>query len=144
MYTVAEVAHLLRLHPKTVLRHIRSGKLAAERAGRAWRISQPALRAYTHAELAEPEARAPARPLAERIRVSAAIEIPEGAAEDAQRLNASLVALLNCKDPSWGPARFDVVYQPETGVSRAVLYGTPAFLSAALAAVGVFVSEDRT
>ncbi|GKY86350.1 helix-turn-helix domain-containing protein [Sinisalibacter aestuarii] len=145
MYTVAEVAELLKLHPKTVLRHIRTGRLAARKAGRSWRITQDALRAYTHAELASgPAAIRPDMPLGERLRVSAVFEIPEGGAEDAQRLAASLMALMNCKDPSWGPARFDVVHQPETGVSRAVLYGTPAFLSAALSAVEVFVSDNAS
>jgi len=141
VYSVAEVAEILKLHPKTVLRHIRSGRLEATRVGRGWRITSAALRAYSHGELVRPAAPAPEVPLGERIRVSAVIEIPEGAADDAQRLTTSLMALLNCKDPSWGPARFDMVLQPETGIARAALYGTPAFLSAALAAIDVFVSE---
>ncbi len=39
-YTVQEVAEKLSVHEETVRRWIKSGKLKAERFGRAWRIRE--------------------------------------------------------------------------------------------------------
>lgn len=46
--TVQEVAELLRVHPETILRHIRQRKLKAIKLGAraGYRISQEALREY--------------------------------------------------------------------------------------------------
>jgi len=43
LLTVKEVAERLRLHPMTVRRHIKSGRLKATRIGRAVRVSEDAL-----------------------------------------------------------------------------------------------------
>ncbi|GBQ82292.1 hypothetical protein AA13595_0883 [Gluconacetobacter johannae DSM 13595] len=46
LMTIAQAAALLGLHPETLRRDIRSGKLEAYRRPRATRISRPALQAY--------------------------------------------------------------------------------------------------
>ncbi|MDX9827586.1 MAG: hypothetical protein RBT73_07550, partial [Spirochaetia bacterium] len=107
------------------------GRIKAQKIGRAWRISQEALKEFSHAELA-----APAREvepvdfnsIGERMRVSAVIEINEQNSEEASRLSNTLMAALNCKDPSWGNSRFDWFYYPEAKKAKYVLYGTPAFI----------------
>ncbi|HUF54756.1 MAG TPA: helix-turn-helix domain-containing protein [Dehalococcoidia bacterium] len=60
LLTVAEVAERLRIHPMTVRRHIKSGKLRATRVGRSVRVPEDSLDevAYTPAparELTEEE-----------------------------------------------------------------------------------------
>ena len=52
LYTVNEIAEILGLHPKTVQRFIREGKLKANKIGRAWKIHVDALKEFSHAELA--------------------------------------------------------------------------------------------
>jgi excisionase family DNA binding protein len=108
---------ILKLHPKTILRFIHEGKIRAQKIGRSWRISREALKEYSHAELAVP-ARA-VEPvdfgtIGSRMRVSSVIEIDEQNSEEASRLSNTLMAALNCKDPSWGNSRFDWFYYPET------------------------------
>jgi excisionase family DNA binding protein len=46
LYSVPEVAEAMGLTNQTVRSYIRSGKLQADRIGRAYLISEPALRAY--------------------------------------------------------------------------------------------------
>ena len=41
--TVSEAAEILRLHPKTVQRYLRLGKLPGVKLGKAWRVPQWAL-----------------------------------------------------------------------------------------------------
>jgi excisionase family DNA binding protein len=43
LLTVAEVAERLRIHPMTVRRHIKSGKLRATRVGRSVRVPEESL-----------------------------------------------------------------------------------------------------
>lgn len=45
-WTVAETAHYLRLHSKTILRMIKEGTLPAGRVGRVYRISATAVRSW--------------------------------------------------------------------------------------------------
>ena len=140
MYSIKQTAQILNLHPKTVRRFIREGKITAVKIGREWRISQENLKEYAHAELALPkeanktenkdisnsDAKAPS------IHVSTVIEMSNTDSEEASRISNSLIALLNNKDPAWGQTRYDFDYQPETQRARFILYGSPAFLRSIL------------
>lgn len=80
--------------------------------------SEADLESYVHGELsgrAEHEEAPSGRQLAERISVSAVVEIDEQGSDEA-----------------WGPTRFDFFYYPEIRKARYVLYGTAAFIAAAL------------
>lgn len=129
MYRVREIARILDLHPKTVLRFIREGRIKAHKIGREWRIRKEDLREYAHGELAggSPEGES-AIPLTDRIHVSAVIELEDGTSEETSRLSNSILAILNGKDPAWGDARYDLIFHPETRRARFVLYGSPQFI----------------
>jgi excisionase family DNA binding protein len=141
LYSVEEIAGFLDLHPKTVRRFIREGKIKARKIGRAWKIHQDDLREYAHGELAngyEEPGFGPDTKLHDRISVSAVIEIHEGSQDEASRISNSLIAVFNCKDPSWGKSRYDFIYYPETKKARFILYGSPRFLSDILKAFEAF------
>lgn len=131
LYAISELAGMLNLHPKTILRFIHEGKIRARKIGRSWMVSEADLRDYCHAELAG-EARQQASPdfetLGERIRVSAVVEIVEQNSEEASRLSNSLMAMLNGERGPDGQARFDSFYYPETGKAKYVFYGGPALV----------------
>lgn len=38
-YTVDEISNMLNIHPKTIQRYIREGKLRAAKIGKSWRIT---------------------------------------------------------------------------------------------------------
>ena len=46
-FTVEQVSELLSLHPKTVQRYIREGKLRATKIGKGWRIAGHDLSVFT-------------------------------------------------------------------------------------------------
>ncbi len=143
-FSVEETAELLNLHPKTVRRFIREEQIKAVKIGRAWRISRENLKEYTHGELAAPrnDEKAPTG-IEARINVSAVIEIEESPAGEASRISNSLIALLNCKDPSWGESRYDFIYHPETKRARFILYGTPLFLSVVFKSMEVITKQEE-
>lgn len=131
-YSIEELTKILKLHPKTILRFIHEGKIKAKKIGRAWRVNHDALKEYAHNELA-----VPAQPVElvdygsihTRMKVSAIIEINEQNSEEASRLSNTLMAALNCKDPTWGDSRVDCFYYPEIQKAKYALYGTPTFIS---------------
>ena len=40
LYSISDLAPLLNLHPKTILRFIHEGKIQARKIGRSWRVSE--------------------------------------------------------------------------------------------------------
>ena len=144
MYTVQELAKILSLHAKTVQRFIREGKIKATKIGREWRVRKEDLRDFAHAELSatpEDEPAASTR-LADRVQVTAVIELDEGHSSEVSRISNSLIAVFNNKDPRFGAARYDLVYHPEVRKARFVLHGTPLFLRTILELVDVLLQQD--
>ena len=128
-----------------MLRFIHEGKIVAQKVGRSWRISQESLKTYAHAELASvPTVTQPVNytSMNERMKVSAVIEINEQNSEEASRLSNTLMAALNCKDPSWGDSRFDFFYYPDIQKAKYVLFGSPLFIAEMMSMVGRLSCED--
>lgn len=50
LLTPEEVAAMLRVHPETVLRALRSGKLSGTKVGRQWRVARETLEEYLRAK----------------------------------------------------------------------------------------------
>jgi len=46
LYTTEQVAKLLQIHPLTVLKYIKSGKLKAVKLGRVYRITETSLQKF--------------------------------------------------------------------------------------------------
>ena len=133
LYSVEELETILGLHPKTIRRFIREGKIRGRKIGRAWKVSSGDLKEFAHAELARPVSEPVDvfrdAPMSGRLRVSAVVELHEKDPEEASRIANSMIAMLNRKDPAWGPADFRVAQYPESGTARFVFSGSPAFIS---------------
>ncbi|MDD3997623.1 MAG: helix-turn-helix domain-containing protein [Sphaerochaetaceae bacterium] len=145
-YATQELAQILKLHPKTILRFIHENKIKAQKIGRSWRVSQQALKEYAHGELAVPvktDNPVDFGSLNDRMKVSAVIEINEQNSVEASRLSNTLLAALNCKDPDWGNARFDFLYYPEIQKAKYVLYGSPEFIREVMMMLESFSKIER-
>lgn len=133
MYSVAQAAEILTLHPKTVRRFIRDGRIRANKVGREWRIRREDLREFAHGELAGgTDEKQSSRGISDRIRVSAVIELDEGNSTEVSRISNSLIAVLNSDADPGAPARYDLIFHPETRKARFVLYGSPRFIATLL------------
>ena len=150
-YSVEELSVILKLHPKTIRRFIREGKIIGRKIGRAWMVHQEDLKTYAHGELGggssgQSEAGLknvlPNEPGADRIMVSAVVELREKDTEEASRISNSIIAMLNCRDPEWGKARYDMVHEPERHTARFIFYGTPRFIEAVMKVFAVITDQE--
>src|SRR4051812_9654065 len=93
VYTVEQFAERLKLHPKTVLRFIRDGRLRAVKVGKSYRILRTEMEAMTGVAPeayriagAELERMIGQRDARSRARVTSVVDIPDVSPDAAQRL----------------------------------------------------------
>jgi excisionase family DNA binding protein len=136
-YSVEELATLLQLHPKTVQRFIREGRIQGSKLGRSWKVHRDALKAFSHAELAteptiDPDAEAPGR----AVRVSAVIEVPGQGPEAAARIARNIMGALASPDAARGSAGFSFGYHEGSRTARYTFTGQPDFIARIMALFG--------
>lgn len=129
MYSISELAKILNLHPKTILRFIHEEKIAARKIGRSWMVSEKELKRYCHGDEISEKQEPDYTTLRNRITVSAVVEIKEQNSEEASRLSNSFLAMLNSEKGENENVRFDSFYYPEAEKSKFVFYGNPEFIS---------------
>jgi excisionase family DNA binding protein len=154
IFTVDQVAARLDLHPKTVRRFIREGKLKACKIGKQWRINERDLRDLLgDHQTAGPEAdedKAVEVPINRecetanlKIQVSAVVDIWVADTEEAVRISNTLFAVMNCKDPSYGDSRCNHIFYKDESKARYLLWGSPRFIGNILECIAV-VAGDKT
>ena len=137
-YTVEEIAQLLSIHPKTIQRYIREGKLRANKVGKGWRVTGHDLSVF--AESANAEAARQDEDTAqpgERVKVSCVMDIGAAGKDEAMRIMNSLTAALNSKPPEYGRSTMYVQYLEPEGAVRVMLWGNLRFMEAMTGFVAV-------
>jgi len=136
-FSVEQVAHMIQLHPKTVQRYIREGKLKATKLGKAWRVAGHDLSLFTE----NPDGTSPAEPVCEvdgekrSVIVSSVIDITASLQTEAMHLMNGLTALANGNRDGSGSSSVQVQYHPSTNLVRVSLWGTLDFTSVMMASI---------
>jgi excisionase family DNA binding protein len=120
--TVDQAALRLKLHPKTVLRLIRQGRLKAARIGKAYRIQRADLEAFAGVE----PSTAPAP------RTTAIVDIPVLSADRAGHLAGVLQAALNSTARRPEPVHLETAYDPVEGRLKVVVVAPLGHVAALL------------
>jgi len=118
LVTVEQAAAELNLHPKTVLRYIREGRLAATRVGKSYRIVRSRLDAFAGLASGKSEAAA--------ARATCILDIPDIAVERAERIATFLQAMALTGDADTPPLHINTAFDPQAGSLKIVLIGEPA------------------
>lgn len=132
---------MLGLHPKTVRRFIQEGKLKAGKVGGQWRIAEGDLNGIMGSQSIPDTGESPRvqgsytaggstdeKPM-DKIQVSTVIDVYVDSADEAMRISNTIIAVMNCKDPEYGYARYDHVYFKNEGKARYIFWGQPLFIS---------------
>lgn len=157
IYTVDQVAESLDLHPKTIRRFIKDGKLKANKIGNQWRVTETDLKAFTTGEninslisgtasnlsagtnldsasltdstdrLLDPVTST--TPPKVKAQVTSIIDVFVDSREEADRIANTLLAVMIGKDPEYGMAKFDHIFYESEMKVKLILHGQPLLIS---------------
>ena len=133
-YTVERIAEMLEMHPKTIQKYIREGKLRATKVGKAWRVSGHDLSLFVQANgEANPliQARAEKSP-EDKIMISSVVDIDVEDMDEAIRIVNMLTAGMNSKTSDYGHATMKAQFIEAELKVRVMLYGNIKFMEALL------------
>jgi excisionase family DNA binding protein len=133
LFTVDRVAEKVGLHPRTVRRFIREGRLRAKKIGKQWRILSRDLDELIGKEAADEEA--PGDRRTGRIQVSAVVDILVDDEAAAARVFNSMLAAVTGKGPEYGAVHYESLYLRDERKARLMFWGDAAFIGGALVTV---------
>lgn len=125
-YTVEQVAKLLSMHPKTIQRYIREGKLRANKIGKSWCITGHDLSIFVEKT---------DNPNLENVvcsqnktLVSSVVDIRVNDSEESNHLVNMLTAALNSKPQEYGMSSMHTQYLEYENKLRVTLWGNVDFM----------------
>ena len=118
IYTVEQFAERLKLHPKTVLRFIREGRVRAMKVGRSYRILRSDLEAMTGVF--------PTGPSRAGLRVTSIIDLADVDPRLAARLTTYVTSVRMGTGAQPEPMNVTVANDPARRSLKIVLVGSPA------------------
>ena len=119
LMTVEQAAEELKLHPKTVLRYIRDGRLQATRIGKAYRIDRSKLDAFAGTASGR-------TPPPRDVRATVIVEVPAFSTEAAERMATFLGAAALGGDAETRPLHVNTAFDPTSGNLKIVLIAAPS------------------
>ncbi len=125
VYTVEHAAERLKLHPKTVLRFIRDGRLRAAKVGKSYRILRSDLEMLAGATT-------PARSDAPDVRVTTVVDLDGLSSERAQRLSVLLTSVRMGNAARPDPMNLSIAHDPTRQSLKVVMVGSPEDTAAML------------
>ena len=129
-YSVEKISDLLELHPKTIQRYIREGKIKAKKVGKAWRVSGHDL--STFVEFSDPsiiEKKSKMyKKTGEKIMVSSVADIDVMSMDEAMNIVNMLTATMNARRPEYRKATMNAQYIESELRVRVMLYGNVTFM----------------
>jgi excisionase family DNA binding protein len=135
-YSVEQISEMLSIHPKTIQRYIREGKLRASKIGKSWRVAGHDLSVFTE-RMENTKQNSDAIVPEDRIKISSVIDIDIYTRDEAERLINLLNAALNHKPPEYGRSTMHLQYIEPEHKLRLTLWGNAKFMEAMIG----FISE---
>jgi excisionase family DNA binding protein len=132
--TVDAAAKLLQLHPKTVLRFIREGRLRATKVGKQYRIMRSDLNALAGSNGTNDRREAKATSIVDIADVDPVL---------LQRLSAVLLGATKGKEPSDTPISVDIAHDPSGNSLKIIIIASPADAALLLKLVNACLEADR-
>lgn len=132
--TVAFAAERLKLHPKTVLRFIREGRLAGTRMGKSYRIRRSDIETLAGQA---PEGRGPVQP----AWTTCIVDVPGVGPDQARKLAQQVTTALYSRTGEGPPIRAEVVHEPDRSHLKIILTGPPRETGAFLSMIQIWLDQ---
>lgn len=134
-YTVEQISKLLNIHPKTIQRYIREGKLRANKIGKSWRITGHDLSIFAESTdnrnldvITRPQ---------DKAIVSSVIDIQIDNFDESTRIVNMLTAALNCKPQEYGKSTMNIQHLEHENKVRIALWGNVHFMKEMIEIISV-------
>jgi excisionase family DNA binding protein len=134
-YTVDQVSGLLHMHPKTIQRYIREGKLRATKIGKGWRISGHDLSLFTEGTANTEPTEPGGAPSKDCVQISSVIDIACISKEHSIRIVNTLTAALNAKPCEYGSTSMNAQFIEDERRVRITLWGGLNFMQTILSSI---------
>lgn len=141
-YTVEQISEMLRLHPRTLRRYINEGKLRANKVGKQFRISGHDLSLFVECQKISGVTEKPENAVS-GAEVSAVADIETSGREEADRIERTLLAAMNSKDPSYGRRTATIQRSAGNEKLRVVLWGSIDFVLVMLECISLLIKESE-
>ncbi|MDF2630346.1 MAG: binding protein excisionase family [Symbiobacteriaceae bacterium] len=143
LLSVDQVAEMLGMHPRTVRRLLREGKLTGSKVGGEWRITAESLKRHVVPDGVKQAAddlleAGPAGSLlrtGDAMAACAVVDLQVASPEAVAPLTTRVVDLINRAPSSGGPLKFTYYYDQEAGKARFTFWGHPGFVGTVLLAM---------
>ncbi len=132
-YSVDEISNLLDMHPKTVQRYIREGKIRATKVGKAWRVHENDFRTFMNAVdqsagVPSSDSNDTANVQYDAIKVSSVVDISVKSSEDAINIANMLTATMQGQHVDYGKTSLNIQFIEPEGKVRIMLWGNVKFM----------------
>ncbi len=128
-YTVEQISKMLDIHPKTIQRYIRDGRLRASKVGKSWRINGHDLSVFIEGDSNE-EQQIKQINLNTKINASSVIDINVDGKENAIRIMNALTGVMNSKPSEYGKSSVQAQFIEMENMVRITLWGEIRFMAA--------------
>ena len=133
-YSVDQIAEMIDMHPKTIQRYIREGRLKAQKIGKAWRVTGHDLSTFvegtegTGMNDPSPGLQAILGAVGKTIKVSSIIDIPVKNSSEAVQVMNGITASMNSRTQEYGYTSMNSQYIEPEHIVRIILWGSPPFM----------------
>ncbi len=139
-YTVEQISDMLNIHPKTIQRYIREGRLRATKIGKGWRVTGHDLSVFVENEGEVPGSESKS---ARSVIASSVIDIIAEGKEDAIRIMNTLTAALNAKPPEYGQSSMQSQYIERENMVRITLWGDIRFMAVMMDTIASLTEQNK-
>ena len=131
-YSVEQISEMLNIHPKTIQRYIREGKLRAGKIGKSWRVTGHDLSVFMESTKL-PSGKETSHSFKKsdyEIKVSSVIDIDVEGMDDAIRIMNTVTAALNTNLPEYGHPTMHAQFLESECKVRVTIWGNIQFAQA--------------
>ncbi|PJJ26840.1 helix-turn-helix domain-containing protein [Lacrimispora celerecrescens] len=131
-YSVEQISEMLNIHPKTIQRYIREGKLRAGKIGKSWRVTGHDLSVFMESTKI-PSGKETSHSINKsdyEIKVSSVIDIDVEGMDDAIRIMNTVTAALNTNLPEYGHPTMHAQFLESECKVRVTIWGNIQFAQA--------------
>ncbi len=144
-YTVEQISEILKMHPKTIQRYIREGKLNAVKIGKGWRVNGHDLSTFMESEAGQTAylAQTSDESNTPRAVASSVVDISVRGKDEAIHIMNALTAAMNSKPANFGKSSLHMQYiEPEQSV-RITLWGNVHVVETMMGAIGSLINRTE-